>query len=88
MIKSIIRLLKLNSKKKYIKTSPIYQDKSNVKHLYSPVEVNYIIYNNITYRREIDFKNNIKWEILTSYGSKKIYCDIQIKILEEKFSNI
>lgn len=58
-----------------------------IKFEYSPEKVEYYQYNGFLYRREIN-NGQISWEIMKNNISNKLYHDIQIKILEEKISNL
>lgn len=89
-LEHLLSLYQKNNKEENLiqKKSEIENNNSEkIKFEYSPEKVEYYQYNGFLYRREIN-KGNISWEIVKDNISNKLRHDIQIKILEEKISNL
>jgi hypothetical protein len=63
-------------------------EQKNVTYMYSPKQVDYIKYNKIIYRRELDSQGNIKWECYIYNRSYLIDCPVESSLIEKKFSKL
>jgi hypothetical protein len=63
-------------------------EQKNVTYMYSPKQVDYIKYNKIIYRREVDSQENIKWETYSYNRSYEVECSAEIFLMEKRFSEL